>query len=74
MAVTNVCYCYVGDSGISRKVFWVVANEAIAVEDIRCNRMLLKPGLKAEAMSLLWPPFFHTSTRDENGSQGGEKL
>lgn len=39
VAVTNVCYCYTGDPGISGKVFWVVANEAITVEDIRCNRM-----------------------------------
>ena len=39
MAVTNVWYCYAGDSGISGKVFWVVASKAIAVEDIRCDRM-----------------------------------
>lgn len=27
------------DSGIRGKVFWVLANEVIAEEDIRCNRM-----------------------------------
>lgn len=39
VAVTDVCDCSAGDSSVSRKVFWAVANEAIAVEDFRWNRM-----------------------------------
>lgn len=41
VAVTDVCDCSAGDSSVSGKVFWAVANEAIAVEDFRWNRMFL---------------------------------